>query len=487
MNNQYLLEDKQQTGDLRYFLTVLFKHRKKILTVFCAVVVSVTLASFLFTPVYESKSSLLVKMGREYMSRPEVGDNKPMMALNQQTVINSEIQILTSKELIEKVITTIKLENLYPALATSSFGNVPPLDRAIELFAKNLNVKGVTNASVIEVSFRHEDPRLAAQAVNLLVELFKEKHLQVFSDPQSSFLEKQLADYARKLTETETGLEAFKQQHRLFSLDEQRSLLLSQRKELDTAYKNAQSRVYELQKRIASLQNSKKGILGNSSQYAQADEDKTSSEAKSKLLALQIEEQELLRKYTERSQLVVNVRKELQIVKDFLRDQQAGLHGRMKTGNVYFQQAEMELLKGETDLSSQKAQATALKEQLALIERELQALELSDNELQNRKREVEISRKNYQTYAERAEEARISDNMNLLKLANISIIQAATASSEPAGRKKVQIIALAILGGAVAGLALAFFAEHSAQSFSTPEQVEARLGLPVIAGISYKD
>jgi len=72
--------------------------------------VTVTVASFLTTPVYESEASILVKIGREYMNRPEIGNNAPIMSLNQEEVINSEIQILKNRDLIEKVIATLTLE-----------------------------------------------------------------------------------------------------------------------------------------------------------------------------------------------------------------------------------------------------------------------------------------------------------------------------------------------------------------------------------------
>ena len=46
---------------------------------------------------------------------------------------------------------------------------------------------------------------------------------------------------------------------------------------------------------------------------------KSLDDAKTQLLMLQLKEQELLRKYKETNQLVVNVRKEIQIAQDFIR------------------------------------------------------------------------------------------------------------------------------------------------------------------------
>ncbi len=234
-------------------LTVLFRHKTKILTVFAAVVLTVVVKTFLSAEVFEAKSTLMVKIGREYMNRPEVGNNQPVMTLNQEGVINSEIQILTNRELIRKVVETIKPETLYPDSSKELSSRSTPLELAIARFEKSLKVEGVKKSSVIQVSFRHKDPQLAAQAVNLLVEFYREKHLQVFSDPQSSFLETQLGSYAQKLNETDSSLESFKQKNRVYSLAEQRTLLLQQRTALDTNLKSTENTISELQKKVATL------------------------------------------------------------------------------------------------------------------------------------------------------------------------------------------------------------------------------------------
>jgi uncharacterized protein involved in exopolysaccharide biosynthesis len=93
-------------------------------------------------------------------------------------------------------------------------------------------VEGIKKSNVIEVAFQHKDPQVAARAVNLLVDDYKAKHLQVFSDPQSSFLEKQLAEFETKLKESEGRMEDFKQKNRVFSQEEQRSLLLKRYQEV---------------------------------------------------------------------------------------------------------------------------------------------------------------------------------------------------------------------------------------------------------------
>jgi uncharacterized protein involved in exopolysaccharide biosynthesis len=340
---------------------------------------------------------------------------------------------------------------------------------------------------VLKVSFRHKDPFIAADAVNRLIDFYKEKHLQVFSDPKSSFLETQLVNYDRKLKESENSLQSFKQKKGVFSLDEQRSLLLRQRSELDTALKYTQNVMFEMQKRIATLKENIKNISNNTTHYTNSEREKILVDARSRLLALQLNEQDLLKKYTENNRLVVNTRKDIAMVKDFLKEQEADINSKVKTGNQVYQNTEIELIKSETELNAQKGKAMALHQQLAEVDGKVRSLDYSEKEMQQLKREQTINEKNFQTYAEKAEEARITDDMNRLKMADISVIQKAIIPPEPVKPKKRMNIALAIVVGMVSGLGLAFLSESTSQSFSTPEQVENRLCLPVLAAIAYKE
>ncbi len=486
MENFDFSQDNQVNG-FRDHLSFVFKHKREILTVFLATFVTATAAAFLMTPIYKADSSILVKIGREYVNRPEVGDKNPVMSLNQEEINNSEIQILTNRDLAEKVISSLKLGNIYPSLLEKSPMNMDPMDTAIEKFAKDLKVEGVKKSGVILVSFEHKDPRIAAAAVNRLVDLYKEKHLQVFSDPKSSFLETQLSEYGQKLKDSENSLQSFKQKSGVFSLEEQRTLLLRQRGELDTTLMITQNSISELQKKVVSLQANVDSLTKSKVLFTNTEREKIIVEAKSRLLALQLEELELLKKYAPTNRLVVNVRKELQTVKDFLQEQEKDIAGKVMTGNQVYQTTEMERIKAETELSAQRAKAVVLKQQLASLVGKIRSLDSSEKDIQQLKREQAINEKNYQTYTEKAEEARITDDMNRLKMANISVIQKASVPAEPVRPKRVPIIMLGLLAGIAAGLGLALWSESASQSFSTPEKVEKRLGLPVLAVIANRE
>jgi polysaccharide chain length determinant protein (PEP-CTERM system associated) len=478
---------RMQSDSLRSNLSILFKHKVKILGVFLAVLATAAVASFLRPSIYEAKSSILVKIGREYMVRPEAGSGGTPVMVSQEEMTNSEIQILTNRELIKQVIGAVGLEQMYPDLVKKPLPQGTALEAAADRFVTNLKVGAVRKSSVIQVAFRHTNPAVAAKAVNTLVDMYTEKHLQVFSGTKSSFVEKQLSSYADKLKDTENSLQRFKQKHGVFSLEDQRKLLLDQRTALDTAMKSAEDSIAELQKKMGTLKGQSKKIAESDTSYTTTERDKIIVEARSRMLTLQLEEQELLKKYTESNPLVVNIRKEIKMVNTFLAEQEREITRKVKPANPIYQNVQIDLIRAEADFHSQQAKAATLRQQLRQVDGELQSLDFQEKDMQQLKREQTINEKNYQAYADRAEEARIADDMNRLKLANVSVIEKASVPVKAVAPKRGLNLALGVVLGALMGIGLAFVSEFANQSFSNPDSVEKRLGLPVLAAIPYRE
>lgn len=485
MNDSDTAQLEHKAG-IKGFLTVLFKHKFKIMAVFVVVVTAVTVATFVIPPTYEAQSTLLVKFGREYIYRPEVTDKAPVVSVNQQEAINSEINIMTSRDLVKKVVTAVGLEQLYPALAKKPLPPRARQEAAIREFADHLAVEVMRKSNVLQVSFRHRDPELAAKCVNLLVGFFQEKHFQVYNGPESQFVATQLSAFEKKLKQSESGVQSFKQRNGVYSLAEQRALLLQQRSELDSALKAVRSRTAGIEKRLHSLNAKMKEIGDTKNRYTQSERDKIIVDARAQLLEKQFKEQELLTKYPENNRLVLRTRKEIALVKEFLKQQEEEIGSKVKTGNSVYQEAEKEAMVAQADLDFELAREKIQRRQLAQIDQEIRALDLKEKELQALQREAATNEKNYRAYLDRFEEARISNDMNKQKLANLSVIQSATPPFQPVKPNKPLNIALGALLGAVSGLGLALACEYASQGVSTPEALEERLGVPVLTSIGLK-
>src|SRR5262245_66490611 len=104
---------------LRDALVIAFKFRTRALAVLLGCLGLAIALCLVMTPIYASSTSLLVKLGRELVYRPEIGTTNNVTAppvIDKDEIIASNIAIMTSRDIIERAITTVGIEQLYPDL-----------------------------------------------------------------------------------------------------------------------------------------------------------------------------------------------------------------------------------------------------------------------------------------------------------------------------------------------------------------------------------
>ena len=476
-----------QHGNLRDILTVLFKHKGKALAVFFGTVLTATAGSFLMTPIYEAQGTIMVKMGREHMYRPEVGSTGPAMAYDQNRIMESEIQILSSRDLIKGVVVQLGVNELYPELISNPPRTMTPLDAAIEEMQKALTFSTVKDSNVIKIKFQHPSPEVSGQVVNKLTDLLMEKHLKIFSNPQASFLEEQASAYQVKLEQSQSTLQEFKKKHGLSSLQEEKQLLLEQRRDLDSSLKKVQNQKQGLLSKAASLKRQIADIPRQISLASVSERQGVIDGLKANLLELRLKEQNLLTKFKDSSRLVTDIRNEINTVEKFLQEQEASLTDRVTTGkNPVYQELEIEILRTESELSSVTTQIAETKDQIQQLDAKLTRLDQLEKELGSLQLKVESDQSNYRMYLSKVEEAEVSEKMDQLKMANLSIIQPASVPAKPIKPKKALNILIGIVVGIVGGIAAAFLSSYLHEGYTRPEEAARDLGIPILASIRYR-
>lgn len=374
-------------------LVIAFKYRRRALGVFAGMVGLAILLCIVMTPVYAATCSVLVKLGRELVYRPEVGVNNNVAAppvIDKDEVLASNVEIMNSRDILERVITTVGIEKLYPDLldppeymkaihgaitaVTDLFGvereHQALLDQAMRKFQKRLKIEPVKKTNLIEVTFEHPDPATAAQVANLLVEFFKQKTLAVYSDPNLGFLEHQVAADRAALLDAEAKLAAYRQENGVYQLTDQVNLLLRQRIELDTSLKGVVSRVEELQGLVASLKAQRKSVPATIALYSEDDRFKVLDDSQSQLLTLRLRERELESKYNDSFPMLADVRAQIAITEKFLATQKDGMKRRVGSNDVA-RELELETLRRDSELASLVARRDVMVEQVTRIDRDI--------------------------------------------------------------------------------------------------------------------
>jgi uncharacterized protein involved in exopolysaccharide biosynthesis len=105
---------------VRELYAIFLRQKRVFAAVFLGTVVLLGLVLVLQTPQFESTALLLVKVGRELIYTPEVGDQPSVSSRDKTTVINSELAIMRAEPVIAGVVKSIGLANLYPISGRSS-------------------------------------------------------------------------------------------------------------------------------------------------------------------------------------------------------------------------------------------------------------------------------------------------------------------------------------------------------------------------------
>jgi uncharacterized protein involved in exopolysaccharide biosynthesis len=489
---------------LRDLLHVLFRRKKHILIFFIATVGLATLATLLMKPTYEAGAKLLVRLGREDIYTPHLatqGQGQPIYEQNREEHINSEIEILNSQFIAEQVIKRLGTAMLYPELAETSSGlfSIFPSSnaetegvdgKALLIFQKNLSVGRVLKSGVIDINFRHHNPKTAATAVNVLLDSYMERHLHVYQNTQSGeFFLKQTQLLEKKLKQAEEDLQSFRQQHAVISPKEEKALLLRHEADLRVQLNQTASQETEAANRITKLsQQVAQTPKTISLEQGGTHNPEAISTLQERLVGLEIKEQEILHGYNKNNPLVKkmlgDVRNEAKIARQRLSEQERKSYGSSRTGiNTTYQRLEEDLLKNQSELEALKAKKKAQQDQLAEYQNKLQEINSVEMKYARLQEEVESNRKNYRLYADKLEESRVSNAMDLQKIANVSLIDPALPPLKPVFPKVLLNLALSIVLGGIGGLGLAFLLEFLDNALGRDTDVERHLNLPVLASI----
>lgn len=502
---------------LRDLFRLLFKRKFQIFIFFMATFGTVASGTLLMIPTFQAKAQILVKMGRENIYSPTSGQQEFLFRYELKEQINTEIELLRSPSLATKAIKFIgpavlcgdpyrrkeaqidtgkgitykvrKFVHDWKRKLLDRMGHKeqpPTVESALLIFQKQLSADWVKDSNVIEIGFKHQDPKIAARVVNKVADLYLDHHLQIYKTPQSlKFFQEQSGILKMKLELAEEGFNRLKKKHNLSSFEEQRSLLLRTASELRVDLNRTLSQEVETRNRILKLNQQITSTPETISQGQEVDHNPyLISNLQARLVELELKEKQLLTKYTEESRLVKHVREEILLVRENLTEQELKRYGKSRSGlNPTYQRLHEDILKNEADLKALNAKRETLRNQLEKYQRDLDDLNQVGVLYTQLRQEVEVNRENYRRYLAKFEESRISDAMDAKKISSVSLIEPARPPLKPVSPKKRLNILLGFFLGLVGALCLAFFSEYLNDSLERPEDVEEYLGVPVLTSI----
>jgi len=493
-------------------LLAICKHKWKVL--FCAAAGIGAAAAFcmLNPPLYQSDAKLLVRYVVERSAVDPVdsatGDapDKPS-----DSVLNSEVEILSSWDLYEQVADEIGASRLCP-------GATAPTDvQAAAAIDRGLSVEVVPRTNVILVSYRSGSPDLAPQVLQALLEAYFSRHLDIHRSKAAFDLVSQQTDMVHaELAKTEDDLKKKKAEANIISVEDTANNLNMELADTErqvnaatTALAEQQALVKELEKSVGGVGDDRvpaKGAPGNQldalnpgmeqatsavitsgSQLASADDVEAYQGCLEEIAELQKKGFDLRITYLPES---VPVRAndaqiaELELERHKMERDHPDLLEQAPVGET-LPNHQPDLAGERARLISLEAGMQTLQTRLRDVQQRAAAFASVAPDIEELERNKQLEQANYVSSQSKLENATVDEALDPSKIPNISTVQKPSPALAVAGVRQKAVLILA--GGGIAlGVALALFIEMVLdQTVKRPLELEQRLGVPVLLSIPY--
>lgn len=474
-----------ELGDIYY---TLFRHKWRILLCAAAGLGATFAAYKLFPPPFQSQAKLFVRyVITEGKSLGPGRDDAVTKSPDQrgETIMNSEIEILTSLDLAEEVAKNVGPEKI---LAKTDGGR--SIAAAAVSVRNGLSVDVARNSSVISISFRHPDSEIVQIVLREVVANYLKKHTEIHRAVGivGDFLTQETDQLRSRLAQTEEELRKATNKAGIISLEDYKKTTSEQLSRLRQQIFDVQA---ELAERISIYEQMTKTQAGATPAATTATEpppEKIEAYVKVATLVGQLRqrEQEVLAQFTPESQRVQVVRTQLADAERQKAELEAAFPALARqapqptapgSGTQYDPIAEAARISAlQTRLKVLTTQVDEIRSEAGKVDQ----LEITIMELRRRK---ELEETNYRYYAASLEQSRINEALGTGRVSNISQIQTPTPPFKD-WKKMYQILAGIAGSGFVIGLGWAFLIElYLDRSIRRPNDVERALQLPLFLSI----
>jgi len=454
--NMLVLGERRSLMDM---WRVLMKQRFTILAVTLLSVAGAAWHAFRTVPVYESVGRVEIKPNALASS-----DQASVVQEYVESPLQSEMNILESDSVLFQTAESLHLNRLVGASESASSAEITPQQHRalVGIIKGGLSVSVVSNTDILQIRYRNNDPKLAADVVNQLVETYSDEDIRTRFERTmhvSAWLQKRLEDLKQEASDTQRQLADYQKAHNIVGTDESSNLVIQTLEHVSTDLDNAEADRIMKEARMRDFNTLSPDMM------ALAGDDPALANLQSQLTQLQTQRAEMATKFgpkhPQMQQLDLQINKiqaqtneEIELSRHQMRDEYERALG-----------VEGDLRKR---LASQEEATYRLNEDVAQYE--------------IFRHEAQLTRDLYDNLQMRLKEASVTAG---LSAANITVVDRAEVPFIPVEPQKGKALGYGFFGGLLIGCVLAFVIESIDDRLRTSEEVEYASMLPSLAAIPH--
>ncbi|MGB6689736.1 MAG: Wzz/FepE/Etk N-terminal domain-containing protein [Terracidiphilus sp.] len=488
------IADGARDLSVRDFVAPLFRRKRVLIATFFGVLGGIILLAMLMGPAYSSRMAVLVNRERLDPLVSTEATTQLVTTANPvtQEEINSEVELLGSRDVLEKVVLENGLENSkgfsFVDLLRPKQTRDDRIARAVKTLARQIKIKAIKDSNLIEVTYKSADPQLSYNVLKSLGDLYLAKHVAVHRPAGSlAFFSNETDKYRSELQRAEDNLRSFDRQNAIAAPDEQRTQLAAQVAESVGLQHQAEQSIAADQERIKEDQIQMRTTPARSpTAQASSVNDKLIGDLNAALLAAQTKRTQLALKYDPSYPLVREADQEIAQDKAAIAQAEERRYVTETTDrDPTYELLREDIAKSEADLSGQRATLAATKRSIQSIQAQMVNLDQLSVSQQDLQREAKAAESNYLLYLAKREQERTSNALDVTRIANVAIAVPPAIPVLPVLGWPM-IVVIALFSATFLAFGAAYAMDYFDRTFHTPAQVIDILDIPVVISMARK-
>ena len=501
MNEQHIVLVERNakppsTLTLRELVEIGFRRKKTFGACFAVIFLGAVVAAIVMPKRYESELKIMVHRERAdpiVTSQQTAAMEQNLPSLTEED-INSEVSILRSQDLLEKVVVSCGLQDRKSSsLVDEVLGLILPpkapeseqvrISKAATKLGRDLLIEPVKKSFVISVSYPASDSQFAARVLNTLGDLYLAKHAAVHRPSNATdVFDREAEQYRKTMEDAESRLAAFNRDSALVTAQSEKDSSVPKLAEFELDLRQTQAAIPATMEHMHSLE----ALLAKTpsritTQLHNSDNAALMQQLKSSLVSLEQQRVDLTNKYAASDRMVQEVDTQIAQVKAAIDAQQkAPLHEETTDQNPTYEFLSQELAKSRSELAGLQAKAQST----ARVDRDYRATLVDrDQKLLQQEaliRDEKTAEANYLLYLNKREEAHIADTFDKNRILNVSIVQPATIPILPTNSVPATLV-IGWLFACLFSTSVVFVQDRLAPVTLSPQRMERYLGVPVFA------
>ena len=460
------------------------KRRWKPPAVVFAVMFALVLAVTILLPnQYDSHLKLLVKNERLNPTVSSGQQTQGVTYVNEvsEARINTEIELLTSADVLRRVVAQCNLEDTVP---TSKKPASLRAEMALDRLRKDLTVSAVRKSDVIDVSYRSRNPKRAESVLRSLAGFYLDAHLALHGAPGSNaFLNHLYERSSSDLSAAEEKLNEFRVSHHVTSLSDERSLILQQIGVLGKDIADSSSGTMRAGQESVHL----KRVVDSTPQTIEKERQSIPNQSSAQdlavlLVTLKNKRTEAAQRYRSDDRIMEGLDAQIAQTETAFEAARDSKAQEVSSGiNPTFLSAQGEYLKASTELIGSQAQTAGLQKALNANRVKLASLDAAAGQYNLLQRHVTELETLTNLYKKQSDQARVDDLLDRQRIANVTVAEQPSKPELPSSPKRGLLFCFGFAWSFLAALGTAFALDLATERVSTPYELEEIPELPLLA------